>query len=103
MSEKPIINKSDELSLSEYAEFFTKLKNEIWQSQILAAVSLNKEVILLYWKIGKSILQKQATLGWGAKVIDRLSKDLKKEFPAMKGFSQRNLKYMRAFAENWRD
>ena len=59
MSEKPIINKSDELSLSEYAEFFTKLKNEIWQSQILAAVSLNKEVILLY-SILRTVFDKQS-------------------------------------------
>jgi len=103
MSEIALTKKSDELNLSEYVEFFSKLKDEIWQAQIRAAVFLNKEVILLYWKIGKSILQQQNSLGWGAKVIDRLSKDLKKEFPAMKGFSPRNIKYMRAFAKNWDD
>src|SRR5206468_1177363 len=52
---------------------------------------------------GREILQKQQQLGWGAKVVERLSKDLRREFPDMKGFSLRNLKYMRAFAEAYPD
>jgi predicted nuclease of restriction endonuclease-like (RecB) superfamily len=58
---------------------------------------------MLYWEIGRAILQKQEQKGWGAKVIDRLSYDLKQSFPDMKGFSPRNLKYMRAFASSWTD
>jgi predicted nuclease of restriction endonuclease-like (RecB) superfamily len=60
-------------------------------------------MIKLYWEIGRGILEKQEQEGWGAKIIDRLSADLKKEFPEMKGFSPRNLKYMRKFAEAWTD
>ena len=68
-----------------------------------AVVSVNRELILLYWQIGGDILARQQTEGWGAKVIDRLSRDLMHEFPDMKGFSVRNLKYMRKFAETYRD
>ena len=59
--------------------------------------------MLLYWQIGQNILQRQNQQGWGAKVVDRLSKDLSAEFPEIKGFSTRNLKYMRKFAEAWQD
>lgn len=60
-------------------------------------------MILMYWHIGKAILSKQGTEGWGTKVIDRLSADLKDAFPEETGFSTRNLKYMRKFAESWAD
>jgi predicted nuclease of restriction endonuclease-like (RecB) superfamily len=59
--------------------------------------------VLLYWQIGRDILARQAAQGWGAKVIERLAQDLRSSFPEMKGFSPRNLKYMRAFAEAWPD
>jgi predicted nuclease of restriction endonuclease-like (RecB) superfamily len=59
--------------------------------------------VLLYWQIGRDILARQAEQGWGTKVIDRLTKDLRAAFPDMKGFSPRNLKYMRAFADAWPD
>jgi len=60
-------------------------------------------LVLLYWQIGREILQRQGLEGWGTKVIDRLAKDLKHEFPEMKGFSRTNLLYMRAFAGMWKD
>jgi predicted nuclease of restriction endonuclease-like (RecB) superfamily len=66
---------------------------------VRAALSVNRELVLLYWQLGRDILTRQRQQGWGAKVIDRLARDLQKEFPDMKGFSPRNLKYMRAFAE----
>jgi len=66
---------------------------------VRAALSVNRELVLLYWQLGQDILTRQRQQGWGAKVIDRLARDLQKEFPDMKGFSPRNLKYMRAFAE----
>ncbi len=84
-----------------YAEFLLDLKQRIKESQLKAAISANRELILLYWDIGKEILERQDKEGWGAKIIERLSTDLKQEFPGMKGFSPRNLKYMRAFAENY--
>ena len=80
-----------------------ELKQRIQQSQVRASISVNRELVLLYWHIGQDILVRQGREHWGAKVIDRLAADLKKAFPEMKGFSPRNLKYMRAFAEAWPD
>jgi predicted nuclease of restriction endonuclease-like (RecB) superfamily len=84
-----------------YAELLESLKARIREAQVRAALSVNRELVLLYWHIGREILQRQEREGWGAKVIDRLARDLRREFPDMKGFSPRNLKYMRAFAEAW--
>jgi predicted nuclease of restriction endonuclease-like (RecB) superfamily len=64
---------------------------------------VNRELVLLYWQIGRDILARQAEQGWGAKVIERLAHDLRTAFPDMKGFSRANLMYMRAFAEAWPD
>ena len=88
----------DRLS-TEYQELLISLKQRIRTSQIRAALAVNRELILLYWQIGREILLRQSQQGWGAKVIDRLSQDLQAEFPELKGLSGRNLKYMRAFAE----
>ncbi len=84
-----------------YDSFFKELKDRIQHAQLRAALSVNRELVLLYWSIGKDILTRQKEQGWGAKVIDRLAADLRKAFPHMTGFSPRNLKYMRAFAEAW--
>ncbi len=82
-----------------YDTFLSDLKRRIREAQTKAALSVNRELLLLYWHIGKQILRQQEKEGWGTKVIERLSFDLSREFPEMKGFSQRNLKYMRVFAE----
>ncbi|KVR74918.1 PDDEXK nuclease domain-containing protein [Burkholderia ubonensis] len=66
-----------------------------------AAASANRELVTLYWQIGRDILERQQQRGWGAKVIDQLARDLKDAFPDMRGFSPRNLKYMRALAQAW--
>ena len=86
-----------------YANLLTSLKKRIQQKRLKAVLSANKALVMMYWDIGASILERQQTEGWGAKVIDRLSFDLKEAFPDMKGFSSRNLKYMRKFAESWKD
>ena len=86
-----------------YEAFVRGLKERIHTAQIKAALAVNKGLVILYWQLGRDILQRQEQEGWGAKVIDQLSKDLKREFPDNTGFSPRNLKYMRAFAEAWRD
>jgi len=86
-----------------YTAFLRSLKNRIRQSQIKAALSVNQEMVLLYWQIGREILTRQKQESWGAKIIDQLAKDLKHEFPDIKGFSSRNLKYMRTFAEAYPD
>lgn len=86
-----------------YAEWLADLKGRIHTAQQRAALAVNRELVQLYWHIGRDILARQAEQGWGAKVIDRLAHDLRTTFPDMKGFSPRNLKYMRAFAEAWPD
>lgn len=87
-----IINSKD------YMTFFNAIKKDIQASRVKAALAVNKELILLYWRIGNGILEKQKELGWGAKVIEQLSQDLKHAFPETKGFSRQNLAYMRQFA-----
>ncbi|MBF6591228.1 MAG: DUF1016 family protein [Ktedonobacterales bacterium] len=86
-----------------YDESLRDVKARIQQAQMRAALSVNRELVLLYWRIGREILRRQREQGWGAKVIDRLARDLRAAFPEMKGFSPRNLKYMRAFAEAYPD
>jgi predicted nuclease of restriction endonuclease-like (RecB) superfamily len=86
-----------------YADWLTDLKARIHTAQQRATLAVNRELVLLYWQIGRDILARQAEQGWGAKVIERLAQDLRVAFPEMKGFSPRNLKYMRAFAEAWPD
>ena len=86
-----------------YAALLSDLKAQIRTAQTRAALSVNRELVVLYWHIGRVILQRQQAEGWGAKVIDQLSRDLKAEFPYMKGFSPRNLKYMQQFAAAWPD
>lgn len=84
-----------------YADWLAELKTRIHSAQQRAALAVNRELVLLYWQIGRDILARQAREGWGAKVIERLAHDLRTAFPDMKGFSRANLMYMRAFAEAW--
>ena len=84
-----------------YAQFLADLLSRIRAAQLRASLAVNRELVLLYWQIGHDILDRQDREGWGAKIIDRLAIDLKRAFPEMKGFSSRNLKYMRRFAEVW--
>jgi len=84
-----------------YEDFLRDLKQRIQAAQIKAALAVNRELILLYWQIGREILGRQRQAGWGGKVIERLAADLRAEFPDMQGFSRTNLLYMRAFAEAW--
>ena len=88
-------------STQSYAALLTSIKERIQTAQVRAAVAVNQELVLLYWGIGKEILNRQVQQGWGAKVIDQLAADLGRSFPEMKGLSPRNLKYMRALAEAW--
>ena len=85
----------------DYTGWLASLKQRIQSAQQRAALAVNRELVLLYWQIGQDILERQQAQGWGAKVIDRLARDLSAAFPGMKGFSPRNLKYMRAFAQAW--
>lgn len=82
-----------------YQVLLRELKVRIRTARLQAALAVNEELILLYWSIGREILERQAREGWGSRVIDRLSADLRQDFPDMTGLSARNLKYMRALAE----
>jgi len=94
----------NELAIShDYQAFLETLKERVRKARMRASLAVNSELVLLYWRIGREILARQEELGWGAKVIDQLAKDLRRAFPEMKGFSARNLKYMRAFAQAWLD
>lgn len=86
-----------------YNDWLADLKARIHTAQQRATLAVNRELVLLYWHIGRDILARQAEQGWGAKVIERLAQDLRTAFPDMKGFSPRNLKYMRTFAQAWPD
>ncbi len=86
-----------------YADWLAELKTRIHSAQQRATLAVNRELVLLYWQIGRDILTRQHEQGWGAKVIERLAHDLRTAFPEMKGFSRANLMYMRAFAQAWPD
>jgi predicted nuclease of restriction endonuclease-like (RecB) superfamily len=96
---------TDSLSpdLARYNAFFDALKTRIRTAQLRASLAVNRELMLLYWHIGREILKRQQEEGWGSKVVNRLAQDLKREFPDIKGFSRTNLLYMRAFAEAYPD
>ena len=82
-----------------YQDLLDRLKSQIRTAQVRAAVAVNQELVVLYWGIGKEILNRQKEDGWGTRVIERLAKDLRSEFPDMQGLSPRNLGYMKAFAD----
>ena len=88
---------------TDYAELLHGVKERLRAAQVRAALAVNRELVLLYWHVGREILDRQRQAGWGAKVIEQLSSDLRREFPDMTGLSARNLKYMRTFAEAWPD
>ncbi len=88
---------------SDYDVAVNEIKNRIQTERLHVALAANTAMILMYWEIGSIILTRQKNEGWGTKVIDRLSADLREEFPDMRGLSPRNLKYMRKFAEAWPD
>lgn len=87
----------------DYATLLSGLKERIRGARLRAATSVNQELIQLYWSIGRDILDRVSAEGWGTKVIQRLAKDLKRDFPEMTGLSPRNLSYMRAFAAAYPD
>ncbi|GAB7015843.1 PDDEXK nuclease domain-containing protein [Methanogenium cariaci] len=86
---------------ADYTEVLGDIKERIQSERLRVTLAANAAMILLYWDIGTMIRKRQREEGWGAKVIDRLSHDLKKDFPDMTGLSPRNLKYMRRFSESW--
>jgi predicted nuclease of restriction endonuclease-like (RecB) superfamily len=91
------------LAPDSYGQFLVDLKGRIRNAQLRASMAVNRELVMLYWRIGSDILDRQHRENWGAKVIDRLAAVIRRAFSDMKGFSPRNLKYRRAFGEAWPD
>jgi predicted nuclease of restriction endonuclease-like (RecB) superfamily len=94
------VRRSDVLP-ADYPQFLAEVKAWIAAARTRAVLAVNSELIRLYWEIGHEILEREQREGWGAKVINRLAEDLRREFPDMTGLSLRNLRYMRAFARAW--
>jgi predicted nuclease of restriction endonuclease-like (RecB) superfamily len=87
----------------EYFQFLKEIKEKITSARITAYRKLNKELIGLYWDIGKLIFERQQRFGWGKSVVEQLAKDLHKDYPATEGFSARNLWDMRRFYIEYKD
>lgn len=98
---RPMTDARDLALPAGYTDLLGELKNRVRAARTQAIRTVNTQLIALYWSIGKTILERQATEGWGSGVIGRLAEDLGAEFPDMKGLSRSNLQYMRSFAEAW--
>lgn len=97
-------DKESSLRLSSgYQELLHGLKARIRAGQVRAALAISRELVLLYWSIGRDLSERFEREGWGGKIIDRLSHDLQTEFPGVEGYSPRNLRYTRSLAEAWPD
>ena len=92
---------SELIHKKEYKQFITRLKSHIQSAQIKAVVAVNHELLKLYWFLGAEIVEKQAKSQWGDGLIKQISKDLQAEFPDMKGFSYRNIKYIKQWHLFW--
>ena len=93
----------NDLISPDYAQFLAGLKTRIRTAQVKAALSVNREMIALYFDVGRLLVEKQENAGWGDAILDQISRDLKSEFPDIKGFSRSNLAYMRQFFVAYRD
>src|ERR1700761_9182479 len=88
---------------ADYNSLLIDIKNRIRTAQIRASLSVNRELIQLYWDIGHLIVERQRVQGWGKSVVERLAADIQKGFPGMRGFSPQNIWYMRSFYLAWTD
>ncbi|MGB1316014.1 MAG: DUF1016 N-terminal domain-containing protein, partial [Chitinophagales bacterium] len=88
---------------NDYKNWLVELKQKIRNSQLSATLAVNAELIMLYWDLGKQIVEKQEEAKWGSGFLEDLSKDLKKEFPSIKGFSATNLRYCKQFYSFYND
>lgn len=93
--------KTGAINHSDYKDWIIYLKNRVRQVQLKAAVAVNEQLLNFYWELGSDIVKKQKHSTWGDKFLEQLSRDLMFEFPDMKGFSFRNLKYVRQWFSFW--
>ncbi len=89
------------MQYNDYKELLLDIKTKIQEAQVKTVSAANSQMLWLYWQLGQYILDNQKAEGWGGKIIERLAGDLKKEFPMLKGFSRRNLLYMKQFAATY--
>jgi len=92
-----------QIELLKYNDFIKQLKQKIQTSQIKASIRVNEELLKLYWDMAQMIIAKQKESSWGDSIIQKISSDLKEEFPNIKGFSVTNIKYMRNWYLFWND
>lgn len=93
---------SQKIDKNQYQTFLKSVKERIHKAQYEALKVVNKELIVLYWDLGKMIVEKQETLGWGKSVVENLASDLQKDFPGIGGFSAANLWRIRNFYLNYK-
>jgi predicted nuclease of restriction endonuclease-like (RecB) superfamily len=86
----------------DYAQLLAEVKERVRSAQYAALKAVNTELVGLYWDLGRMILERQEQAGWGKSVVERLSQDLRREFPGVAGFSVQNLWYMRQFHMEYR-
>ena len=101
MKKKTTVSKEGIANPENYLIVLDRLRTDVRQTQLKAVLSVTKEVVLFYWRTGNLLSEMISQKGWGAKTLQRLSRDLIKAFPDVKGFSLRNLQYMKKFAENY--
>ena len=89
--------KSSNTIPSSYPQLLKNIKNRIQEARIKASFSVNRELIKLYWDVGQTIVERQKVEKWGTSVIDKLGKDLQRDFPGIEGFSRSNIFFMRSF------
>jgi len=88
---------SQEIPPADYSVLLIEVKERIRSAQLTALRAVNRELVALYWDIGRLITEKQRTANWGDAVVEQLAADLRLEFPGIAGFSRRNIFYMREF------
>lgn len=96
-----LVTDSDAVMPTGYPDLLEQLKTQVRGARLRASRVVNTELLILYWDLGNAIGDRQQVEGWGAKVIDRLSVDLRNTFPEMRGLSRTNLHYMRQMASVW--
>lgn len=100
---RSVTAKMNKIAKNEYRNFFVKLKDDIISARQKAYQTVNRQLVELYLRIGKGIYEKVEVSKWGEGVVETLAKDLQKEFPDMKGFSQRNLWEMKKLHETYKN